>query len=98
VTPTPPGWGGDPFDRRFRLGKEPSSEPAAEARPSGRGAGLFLQGVMNGPRGRTALVNGEVVHEGDRIAGREVLQIGARSVLVLDHGTVITLSLKGEGS
>jgi len=98
VTPTPPGWGGDPFDRRFRLGREPNSEPAPAGRPSARGSGLFLQGVMNGPRGRTALLNGEVVREGDRIAGREVLQIGARSVLVLDHGTVITLSLKGEGS
>ncbi|MEK7348161.1 MAG: hypothetical protein AABZ94_04760 [Candidatus Eisenbacteria bacterium] len=98
VTPTPPGWGGDPFDRRFRLGREPNSEPVSGARSSSRGSGLFLQGVMNGPRGRTALVNGEVVREGDRIAGREVLQIGARSVLVLDHGTVVTLSLKGEGS
>ncbi len=98
VTPTPPGWGGDPFDRRFRLGREPNSEPVSGTKPSARGSELFLQGVMNGPRGRTALVNGEVVREGDRIAGREVLQIGARSVLVLDHGTVVTLSLKGEGS
>ena len=98
VTPTPPGWGADPFDRRFRLGREPNSEPPSGAKPTGRGSGLYLQGVMNGPRGRTALVNGEVVREGDRIAGREVLQIGARSVLLLDHGTVITLSLKGEGS
>jgi hypothetical protein len=57
-----------------------------------------LQGVMNGPMGRTALVNGEVVREGDRFAGREVLQIGARSVLILDHGTVVTLTLKGDGS
>lgn len=98
VTPTPPGWGGDPFDRRFRLEKEPNSAPVAGASSFARGVGLHLQGVMNGPGGRTALVNGEVVREGDRIAGREVLQIGARSILVLDHGTVITLSLKGEGS
>ncbi len=98
ATPTPPGWGGDPFDRRFRLGREPNSESVSNGKPSARASGLFLQGVMSGPRGRTALVNGEVVREGDRIAGREVLQIGARSVLVLDHGTVITLSLKGEGS
>ena len=97
-TPTPPGWGSDPFDRRFRLGTEPNSEQAVSGRTSARGAGIYLQGVMNGPRGRTALVNGEVVREGDRIAGREVLQIGAHSILVLDHGTVITVSLKGEGS
>jgi len=98
VTPTPPGWGGDPFDRRFRLGREPNSEPASSGKPTAGGSGLFLQGVMNGPRGRTALVNGEVVREGDRIAGREVLQIGTRSILLLDRGNVITLSLKGEGS
>jgi hypothetical protein len=98
VTPTPPGWGSDPFDRRFRLGAEPNSMRAPRGAVSASAAGIFLQGVMNGPRGRTALVNGEVVREGDRIAGREVLQIGARSILVLDHGTVITVSLKGEGS
>jgi hypothetical protein len=98
ATPTPPGWGDDPFDRRFRLGRETAVEPTGVARGAAtRGSGLYLQGVMNGPRGRTALINGDVVREGDRIAGKEVLQIGARSVLVLDHGTVITLSLKGEG-
>ena len=98
VTPTPPGWGSDPFDRRFRLGAEPSSARVRSAGGPALGMGLFLQGVMNGPRGRTALVNGEVVHEGDRIAGREVLQIGARSILVVDHGTVVTVTLKGDGS
>jgi len=98
ATPTPAGWGVDPFDRRFRLGKEPSAEPAGTARGAATGgSGLYLQGVMNGPRGRTALLNGDLVREGDRIAGKEVLQIGARSVLILDHGTVITLTLKGEG-
>jgi len=98
VTPTPPGWGSDPFDRRFRLGGDPDRTAPAAGRGASAGSGLFLQGVMNGPRGRTALINGDVVREGDRIAGREVLQIGARSVLVLDHGTVVTLTLKGEGS
>src|SRR5690349_2429054 len=90
VTPTPPGWGSDPFDRRYGLGTEPSTEPAGTAGGAATGgSGLYLQGVMNGPRGRIALVNGDVVREGDRIAGKEVLQIGARSVLVLDHGTVV---------
>jgi hypothetical protein len=98
ATPTPPGWGEDPFQRRFRIGGEPATATPRAAGVAPRGAGLYLQGVMNGPRGRTALVNGEVVREGDRFGGREVLQIGARSVLILDQGTVVTLSLKGDGS
>ena len=96
ATPTPPGWGEDPFERRFRLGGAP--DRAAVKPATTTGPALFLQGVMNGPRGRTALINGDVVHEGSRIDGREVLQIGARTVLVLDHGTVVTLTLKGDGS
>jgi hypothetical protein len=52
---------------------------------------------MNGPAGRTALINGEVYREGERVGSREVLQIGARSVLLLDKGTVTTLTLKGDG-
>jgi hypothetical protein len=98
ASPTPPGWGDDPFDRRFRPGRESPATTTGATPRAATGSGLYLQGVMNGPRGRTALVNGEIVREGDRIGGREVLQIGARSVLILDHGTVITLTLKGEGS
>ncbi len=97
ATPTPLGWGEDPFQRRFRVGGEPAAAPRGRDDGPPRGAGLFLQGIMNGPRGRTALVNGEVVGEGGRVGGREVLQIGTRSVLILDRGTVVTLSLKGDG-
>jgi hypothetical protein len=97
ATPTPPGWGEDPFQRRFRVGGEPAPR-ATDTAGAPRGTGLFLQGIMKGPRGRTALVNGEVVGEGDRIGGREVLQIGERSVLILDQGTIVTLGLKGDGS
>lgn len=99
ATPTPHGWGSDPFDRRFRLGRGPDENAGAAPRVGpATGAGLYLQGVMNGPGGKTALINGDVVREGDRIGGREVLQIGARAVLILDHGTVVTLTLKGDGS
>jgi hypothetical protein len=38
-----------------------------------------------------------VVREGERIGTREVLQIGRRSVVLLDNGTVVTISLQGEG-
>ncbi|HEX7078185.1 MAG TPA: hypothetical protein VF363_07180 [Candidatus Eisenbacteria bacterium] len=96
-TPTAEGWGRDPFDQRF--GKGPLDEAFARRSPA-RAApiGLVLQGVMNGPSGRTALINGEIYREGERVGSREVLQIGTRSVLLLDDGTVTTLTLKGDGS
>jgi hypothetical protein len=52
---------------------------------------------MEGPMGRTALINGDIYREGQRIGTREVLQIGRRAVMLLDHGTVTTLMLKGDG-
>ena len=96
---TPQGWGSDPFERKFLDGKE-----SGPARPIARVAaavvpiGLYLQGIMVGPMGRTALINGEIYREGQRIGTREVLQIGRRAVMLLDHGTVTTLTLKGDGS
>jgi len=99
VSATPPGWGSDPFARR--------SSDAGEAAGSGRAVrnsetstpppGLYLQGIMVGPLGRTALINGEVTREGQRIGTREVIQIGQRSVMILDNGVVRTLTLKGAG-
>jgi hypothetical protein len=93
-----PGWGNDPFRRRF--GPEgaiaKASDPARHEAPVSGGPGLFLQGVMNGPAGRTALINGEVYREGERVGSREILQIGARAVMLLDKGTVTTLTLKGD--
>jgi hypothetical protein len=95
---TPAGWGNDPFARRVGDAGEsapPRSAPrgAREARP----VGLYLQGIMNGPLGRSALINGTAYREGERIGSREVLQIGTRSVLILDGGTVTTLHFKGDG-
>ena len=95
---TPAGWGEDPFERRVFGGKE--SEAAV--RPVARGAapvssGLYLQGIMDGPAGRTALINGEIVREGQRIGTREVIQIGRKAVMILDKGNVTTLTLKGDG-
>jgi len=94
TTPTEPGWGRDPFERRFDT-QARGRIPAAR-RPAPSDPGIWLQGVMNGPSGRTALINGEVYREGERVGSREVLQIGTRSVLLLDKGTVTTLTLKGE--
>lgn len=96
-----PGWGADPFARRFSAAgdrvtaRAPRRGQSAASRA--RATGLYLQGVMSGPLGRTALINGSVVREGERIGGREVLQIGRRSVVLLENGTVVTLTLQGEG-
>ncbi len=97
---TPAGWGSDPFERRVLDAGETAGKARPAPRPQGAPArsGLFLQGIMNGPLGPTALINGDIVREGQRIGSREVIQIGRRSVLILDHGTVLTLTLKGDGS
>lgn len=98
-TPTELGWGRDPFDRHFAGGSTSAPDVGRRGmRAPVAATGLWLQGVMNGPAGRTALINGEVYREGERIGSREVIQIGARSVLLMDHGTVTTLTLKGDGS
>lgn len=99
-TPTEAGWGRDPFANRFGVvtaGSGPA-RTVQRGRSAPAATGLYLQGVMNGPAGRTALINGEVYREGERIGSREVLQIGTRSVLLLDNGTVTTLTLRGDGS
>jgi len=95
---TPEGWGSDPFERRVFQGKE----SAAAMRPVAHSAAsqptdLYLQGIMEGPLGRTALINGEIYREGQHIGTREVIQIGRKAVMILDKGNVTTLTLKGDG-
>lgn len=96
---TPAGWGQDPFERRVFGGKEPEGAVRPVIRTSGAPvpSGLYLQGIMDGPAGRTALINGEIVREGQRIGTREVIQIGRKAVMILDKGNVTTLTLKGDG-
>ncbi len=93
------GWGSDPFGRRFPASGDEASARSATPAAKGvepRGTRLYLQGVMAGPLGRSALINGSVYREGERIGALEVLQIGRKSVLLLDHGTVTTLRLQGD--
>lgn len=95
------GWGRDPFARTFhdrgdddgvvRAGSGLNPNPAGTP-------GLYLQGVMVGPTGRTALINGEVCREGDRVGSYEVLSIGKRSAMLIRNGSVTTLTLRGDGS
>jgi len=96
---TPPGWGADPFATRVMEDAGEDTGKGAAVRPKKQpGTGLYLQGIMDGPLGRTALINGEIVREGQRVGSREVIQIGQKTVMLLDHGTVTTLTLKGDGS
>lgn len=96
---TPVGWGSDPFERRVFDGKESvgQARPIARAGQPPLQTGLYLQGIMEGPMGRTALINGEIYREGQRIGTREVIQIGRKAVMLLDKGNVSTLTLKGDG-
>jgi len=96
---TPPGWGQDPFERRVFDGKESegAARPVSRTSQAPVSSGLYLQGIMDGPAGRTALINGEIVREGQRIGTREVIQIGRKAVMILDKGNVTTLTLKGDG-
>ncbi len=95
---TPAGWGADPFERRVFDGKESAGQarPIAHAAQPFLHTGLFLQGIMEGPMGRTALINGDIYREGQRIGTREVIQIGRKAVMLLDKGNVTTLTLKGD--
>ena len=96
---TPVGWGRDPFERRVFDGKETAgaARPLPRASDAPVSSGLYLQGIMDGPMGRTALINGEIYREGQRIGSREVIQIGRKAVMILDKGNVTTLTLKGDG-
>ena len=42
-----------------------------------------LKGVLISPKGRAALINGEVAREGDRVSGAEIVSIGEKSVSLL---------------
>ena len=96
---TPAGWGMDPFERRVFDGKESAgaARPVAHPGTAPRTTDLYLQGIMDGPMGRTALINGEIYREGQRIGTREVIQIGRKAVMLLEKGNVTTLTLKGDG-
>jgi hypothetical protein len=100
ATMTPEGWGSDPFERRVFEGKESAAAMRPVERPAAAAplpTGLYLQGIMEGPMGRTALINGEIYREGQRVGTREVIQIGRKAVMLLDKGNVTTLTLKGDG-
>ncbi|HEY6221496.1 MAG TPA: hypothetical protein VIX13_03065 [Candidatus Eisenbacteria bacterium] len=93
------GWGRDPFSRTFLdAGDEIPAGRRLGVRPGPAGAPMYLQGIMVGAMGRTALINGEICREGDRVGSYEVLSIGKRSVMLMKNGSVTTLTIQGDGS
>ena len=93
------GWGRDPFSRTFLdAGDEIPGGRRLGSRPGPAGAPMYLQGIMVGAMGRTALINGEICREGDRVGSYEVLSIGKRSVMLMKNGSVTTLTIQGDGS
>jgi hypothetical protein len=95
----PSGWGRDPFARAAQdRGDDEAMGRTSRGREPSRATGLYLQGIMVGPRGRTALINGDVCREGERVGNYEVLSIGMRTVMLIQGGNVTTLTLRGDGS
>jgi hypothetical protein len=93
------GWGRDPFSRTFLdAGDDVPAGRRVGVKPGSAGAPMYLQGIMVGATGRTALINGEICREGDRVGSYEVLSIGKRSVMLMKNGSVTTLTIQGDGS
>jgi hypothetical protein len=82
-------WERDPFALpSFVLAKQKSEKEAEKQRVP-----LKLFAIMEGARGRVAIIDNEVVAKGDIVAGERVLEIGKETVtLVLDGSKrVITI-------
>ena len=90
------GWGRDPFERRVaEVGDQERSGSPPGAGPAAAPAALRLEGIMVGPQGRAAVINGEIYREGERVGSCEVIQIGRNRVVLSDHGITRTLELAG---
>jgi Type II secretion system protein C len=93
------GWGRDPFERRVQEtgDREPAVAPPAPAPAAGPPAAatlaVRLDGIMEGPRGRIALINGEGYRAGGRVGSWEVVQIERDRVVLRFGGTLKTLTL-----
>jgi len=75
--------------------RDPMRPPstAAAARPRGPGA-LKLEGIISGAV-RVAIVNGQLVREGDEIAGARILEVLHDGVRYSRGGQIQSLSLPG---
>lgn len=78
---------------------DPTLPPPAVAPASVQGkaapaaAPLRLQAILRGQDGARAVINGQTLRVGDRVAGARVLAIGRRTVSVERQGRRFSLSL-----
>jgi hypothetical protein len=82
-------WGSDPFNRTWR-------SPRATLANAGvvvKKAALRLSAIVVRPPKRYAIINGQIVQEGETVAGRRVTRIETSRVLVDDNGVEVTLTL-----
>jgi hypothetical protein len=83
-----PSWSGDPFQRSWRGAAAVATE-VVRAKP----LPLTLSAVVVRPNAKYAIINGKIVREGQRIAGRTVTKIEEAMVVLDDQGVEVTLSL-----
>jgi len=76
-------WERDPFALpSFVLAKQKSEKEAEKQRVP-----LKLFAIMEGTRGRVAIIDNEVVAKGDIVAGERVLEIGKETVTLIQEGS-----------
>lgn len=76
-------WERDPFALpSFVLAKQKSEKEAEKQRVP-----LKLFAIMEGARGRVAIIDNEVVAKGDIVAGERVLEIGKETVTLIQEGS-----------
>lgn len=76
-------WERDPFALpSFVLAKQESEKEAEKRRVP-----LKLFAIMEGARGRVAIIDNEVVAKGDIVAGERVLEIGKETVTLIQEGS-----------
>ena len=68
---------------------KPTTEPAPTPKPE-----LTLYGIISSADGKTALINSEILKEGDTILGKKILKIYDNRVELDDSGKVMTLKTR----
>jgi hypothetical protein len=82
-------WERDPFTLpTFVLAKKEADKQAEKRAP------LKLTAIMEGRKGRVAIIDNEVVAKGDVIAGERVLDIGKDTVTLAQDGTKRVIAMQ----
>lgn len=79
VAPEPEFWGSDPFVRDWMLTNEL--------------ANLYLKAITIGGDGAYALINDQILEEGDIISGKQIVSIQPDNVMLEQGGRTFTLLL-----